>query len=159
MKLVLHSIPSHFTVQSASLDVLTYDLQQDGPRHIQLSLGIVAENSSPRMDISFSDLMFNLAFDDKVILSLGAGPFDVPRKSAHPLDYTVRATSVVLLLDGRDMEDSLKRGVVTFNLASQARTHQKRARWWTSSPGRASPATSASSGPTTQLALPDEELI
>jgi hypothetical protein len=123
VKLLLKPELPRVTVESARLDVLNYDWHQRVLRDIQLSVNAVAENRNAHAELSFSEVMFNLTFDDTVIMSLASGPFDMPSKSVHPLNYTARSTNV-LPLDGA-MEDALNRRLVPFILAGEARTHWK----------------------------------
>jgi hypothetical protein len=111
------------SVDSARLDVLRYEPNQGGLRDVKLTIGAAVENPNTRTDLSFSDLLFNLTFADRVLLRLASHPFVVPRKSSHLMNYTARATNVGPL--GGGMEEALSNGLVPFTLAGEARTYWK----------------------------------
>ena len=71
------------TVESACLDVLNY--HQGMSRDVQLSVNTVVENHNPKTELFFLEVKFNITFHDTVIMMMASIPFNVPRKSVHPL--------------------------------------------------------------------------
>ena len=51
---------------------------------VQLSVNVIVKNRNAKMEL-FLEVMFNVTFHKNVIIALASGPFNMPRKSVHPL--------------------------------------------------------------------------
>ena len=106
------------TVERARPDILNFDRQQGLLQEIQFSLDAAVENHNTKTALAFSDVMFKLCFNDTVLMKLVSGPFEVPTKSVHPLNYTVARSTNQVPLDGA-MEDAINKGVIPFTIVGE----------------------------------------
>ncbi|RCV37310.1 hypothetical protein SETIT_8G052500v2 [Setaria italica] len=123
-------------VSDAHLVLLQYD-QGGTVQNLQMSITVRAENNNSKADAAFSSIDLALGFHGADIVLLRAEPFVVARNSSLPLQYNVLAVGPTLDLDGmRAMDESLKAGMVPFDLFGKARTRWKvgvfvKLRYWT----------------------------
>lgn len=111
----------YLVVTGAHLDKLDYD--QSSMMDAVVSLSIVAENDNARAHATFSELSINMRFHGIVIAELRADEFDVVKNGTVPLPYVVMTAAVPLDEGGREeMDVSLKRDLIQFELDGQART-------------------------------------
>uniref|UniRef100_A0A0D9W2F6 VWFA domain-containing protein n=1 Tax=Leersia perrieri TaxID=77586 RepID=A0A0D9W2F6_9ORYZ len=115
----------YLAVSNAQLELLQYG--QDGTiDYLQVSITIVAVNNNSKADASFSGFDLALGFHGAYVALLRAEPFVVARESSLPLQYNVVSAGRALDPTGKHlMDDSLKAGVVPFDLFGKARTKWK----------------------------------
>ena len=118
----------YLAVSGAQLGALRY-AQQDGTiRYLQLPITILAENNnSKKADATFSHVNLALQFHgaDLALLRTPA-PVVVAPESSLPLQYNVVSTGRTLDSAGmRSMDESLRDGMVPFDLRGKARVRWK----------------------------------
>ncbi|CAL4989298.1 unnamed protein product [Urochloa decumbens] len=127
----------YLVVSDAQLVLLQYD-QGGTIQSLQMSITIRAENNNSKADATFSSVDLALGFHGADVVLLRSEPFTVPRESSLPLPYNV-AVAPGPALDAagmQAMDESLKAGVVPFDLFGKARTRWKvgvfvKIRYWT----------------------------
>ncbi|CAL4982221.1 unnamed protein product [Urochloa decumbens] len=127
----------YLVVSDAQLVMLRYD-QGGTIQSLQMSITIRAENNNSKADATFSSVDLALGFHGADVVLLRSEPFTVPRESSLPLPYNVAvAPGPALDTAGMQaMDESLKAGVVPFDLFGKARTRWKvgvfvKIRYWT----------------------------
>ncbi|CAO2152967.1 unnamed protein product [Urochloa humidicola] len=127
----------YLVVSDAQLVQLQYD-QGGTIQSLQMSITIRAENNNSKADATFSSVNLALGFHGADVVLLQAEPFVVARKSSLPLQYNVAVVPGPALDPAgiQAMDDSLKAGVVPFDLFGKARTRWKvgvfvKLRYWT----------------------------
>ncbi|CAL4982218.1 unnamed protein product [Urochloa decumbens] len=127
----------YLVVSDARLVLLQYD-QGGTIQSLQMSITIRAENNNSKADATFSSVDLALGFHGTDVVLLRSEPFTVPRESSLPLPYNVAvAPGPALDTAGMQaMDESLKAGVVPFDLFGKARTRWKvgvfvKIRYWT----------------------------
>ncbi|CAM0146230.1 unnamed protein product [Urochloa decumbens] len=127
----------YLVVSDAQLVQLQYD-QGGTIQSLQMSITIRAENNNSKADATFSSVDLALGFHGADVVLLRSEPFTLPRESSLPLPYNVAvAPGPALDQAGMQiMDESLKAGVVPFELFGKARTRWKvgvfvKIRYWT----------------------------
>ncbi|XP_062183177.1 E3 ubiquitin-protein ligase WAV3-like [Phragmites australis] len=126
----------YLVVSDAQLRLLQYD-QEGTIQSLQMSITILAENNNSKADASFFRVDLALGFHGADVALLRAEPFVVARENSLPLQYNVVSAGRALDPDGMQaMDESLKAGVVPFDLFGKARTRWKvgvfvKLRFWT----------------------------
>ncbi|CAL4956892.1 unnamed protein product [Urochloa decumbens] len=127
----------YLVVSDAQLGLLQYDSQDSTIRSLQMLITILAENINSKADASFSGIDFTLEFHGAGVALLRAEQFMVARESSLTLQFNIVSEKQTLDPAGKQsMEESLKAGVVQFDLFTKARTRWKvgvfvRHQYWT----------------------------
>jgi hypothetical protein len=115
----------YLVVSDAQLGVLQYD-QGGTIQSLQMSITILAENNNSKADAAFFRVGLALGFGGADVALLRADPFVVARESSLPLRYNVVSKGRTLDQAGmQSMDESLKAGVVPFDLFGKAITRWK----------------------------------
>jgi hypothetical protein len=105
-------------VDSSHLEYVSYD---GSSISLKLSLGVVAENHSPRATVIFTDVSLHLLYHDVVIAVMTEGPVEVSSKSSCSANYTMPVWNYPLdSIRRAELQDELHGGFVHMSLAGRA---------------------------------------